>query len=100
MTDDPEEISLPLVYVDVDESPVVVANQFVIQHEGEQFILTVGQLQPPIILGTSEEKIEQARRLSHVPIRIVGRFGLTRDRLAELIEALQSNLRTYDEKKG
>lgn len=99
MNREQDAITLPLTYLGLEDVPILFANQFVIQHEKNEFVLTVGQLQPPILLGTPEERKEQAKRLTYVPIRVVARFGLTRQRLVELIEALQSNLRKYDKKQ-
>lgn len=92
-------VTLPIVYIGVEDVPILFANQFVIQHEENEFILTVGQLQPPILLGPPEQRKEQAKRLTYVPIKVVARFGLTRQRLTELIQALQTNLQIYDEKQ-
>ena len=99
MNREQDTITLPVTYLGLEDVPILFANQFVIQHEKNEFVLTVGQLQPPILLGSPEERKEQAKKLTYVPIRVVARFGLTRQRLAELIEALQSNLRKYDEKQ-
>jgi len=99
MNREQDTISLPVTYLGLEDVPILFANQFVIQYEKNEFVLTVGQLQPPILLGSTEERKEQAKKLTYVPIRVVARFGLTRQRLAELIEALQSNLRKYDKKQ-
>ena len=99
MNREQDAITLPVTYLGLEDVPILFANQFVIQHEKNEFILTVGQLQPPILLGSPEERKEQAKKLTYVPIRVVARFGLTRQRLVELVEALQNNLRKYDEKQ-
>ena len=92
-------IQLPIVYVGLEDVPILFGNHFIIQHEQNEFILTAGQLTPPILLGTPEERLEQAKKLSYVPVRVVARLGFTRQRLEELIEALQENLRAYDERQ-
>ena len=94
-----DAMTLPVIYIGAEDEPILFANQFVIQHEKNEFILTVGQLQPPILLGSPEDRKEQVKKLTYVPIMVVARFGLTRQRLAELIEVLQSNLRRYDKKQ-
>ena len=99
MNREQDAITLPVTYLGLEDVPILFANQFVIQHEKNEFVLTVGQLQPPILLGSPEERMEQAKKLTYVPIKVVARFGLTRQRLAELIEAFQSNLKIYDEKQ-
>jgi cytochrome oxidase assembly protein ShyY1 len=95
-----EEIRLPIVYIGTEDVPVALANQFVIQHQQNEFILTVGQIAPPILLGTDEERREQAKNVAYVPVKVVGRFTFTRQRLAELINVLQTHLRKYDEEQG
>lgn len=92
-------IQLPIVYVGLEDVPILFGNHFIIQHEQNEFIFTVGQLTPPILLGTPEERLEQAKKLSYVPVRVVARLGFTRQRLEELIGALQENLRAYDERQ-
>ncbi len=99
MNQNEDFITLPIVYTDMEDKPILFANQFVIQHQKNEFVLTVGQLQPPILLGSPEERKEQVKKLTYVPIKVVARFGLTRQRLVELVEALQTNLRKYDEKQ-
>ena len=96
----PEGIALPVVYTSVDDAPIVYANQFAIQFNEDEFFLTVGQLQPPLLLGTPEEQKEQASRLTHVPVRVLLRVGLTRGRMAALAQLLADHLRRYDEQKG
>ena len=99
MSQKEDAIALPIVYIGAEDEPILFANNFVIQHQENEFILTVGQLQMPILLGTPEERKEQAKKLTHVAIRVVARFGLTRQRLVALIKALQDNLQKYDKKQ-
>lgn len=95
-----DSIQLPIVYASVDDEPMLFANQFVLQVNQDEFILVVGQLQPPLVLGTPEEQREQASRLTHVPVRVIARVGMTRQRVAELAQLLTDQLRRYDEQKG
>jgi hypothetical protein len=91
---------LPIVRVGVEDVPVYFANNFVVQHQQDEFFLTVGQFQPPILLGTAEERRKQLEELGYVPVKVVARLGLTRQRLVELIEVLQENLRKHDASSG
>ena len=86
---DPEFLSVPLVYVGIEDVPILYANQFIIQHQQDEFIISVGQLSPPVLLGDESEQREQAERLSYVPVKVVARLALTRQRLTELITVLQ-----------
>jgi hypothetical protein len=92
MADDEDSVRLPLLYTGIDDTPVVLANQFVGQIERDTFILVVGQMTPPILIGTPEERRAQALQLSYVPVKTVGRYAMTKDRLAELVAMLSRQL--------
>jgi len=93
-------IALPLLFVGMEEVPILYANHFLVQHQESEFIITVGQVQGPPLLGTREERIEQAKRLAYVPIKVVARLALTRERMAELIGALEENVKGFDTRAG
>lgn len=95
-----EFVEVPLVIVGAEDTPIYFANLFVVQHEQKEFIITFGQYSPPLLLGAPEEKQEAARRMPHVPIKVVARVGLTPERMVELIEVLQTNFRKYQAKQG
>ncbi len=95
----PERIEVPIVWVGTDEVPVVLANNFFIQFvapDQDEFVLTVGTIVPPALLGTPEQMAEQARQVSFVPVRAVARLGLTRQRVVELSQVLQTILDQYN----
>ena len=96
MTQPQQGRPIPIVFVGADEVPILFVNQMVIQHVQNEFILTLAQIQPPILLGSPEERQSQVEKITHVSAQVVARIGLTRARLAELIAALQTNLSTYD----
>jgi hypothetical protein len=93
--DDP--LSLPVVFVGADDTPILYANQFVVQVEGNDIIVTAGQLAPPILLGNADEQREQARQISYVPIRVIARLAINRERAAQLVALLGNQLRRDDE---
>ncbi len=96
---DPGILSVPPVYVGIDDVPILYANHFIIQHQQAEFILSVGQVSPPILLGDEAEQREQAERLSYLPVKVVARLALTRERLQELMTVLQDNLKHFDAQK-
>lgn len=99
MAEQPEGdgIQLRLLWRGLDESPLLYANQFVVQHEQDELILTIGQFQPPILLGEPEERLAQARQLGYLPVTVVARLAFTRERFQELSQALQLHLAKFDE---
>lgn len=91
-----EELAIPLVWDGLEEAPILFSNQFLIQHQPGEFVLTMSAVTNPPLLGTEEEKREQFKRLTEYPIKVLGRYALTRRRLVELIELLQDNLEKHD----
>lgn len=97
MTESGEAIEIPVVLSGADETAVLFANHFLIQAHQDEFVLTVGQLVPPPLLGTDEERREQAKLISAVSVKVVARLGFTRRRLGEITSLLQDALARYDE---
>jgi hypothetical protein len=94
----PEGIDLRAVWEGVDDVPVLFVNQ-VLGQVGQQaeVILTFGQIVPPAILGeTPEERVNQARTLTHIPIKPVARLAMTRAGLEELMRILRETAENYD----
>ncbi len=94
------KIQVPIVWVGTDDVQVVLVNNFFaqfVQPDQDEFILTLGTVVPPALLGTPEQMAEQARAVSFVPVRAVARLGLTRQRVVELGRLLETILRQYDE---
>lgn len=92
----PADVSLQAAWVGLDEVPVETANQVISQFHQDVFIVSFGMLSPPVLLGSPQQKLKQARDLEIVTIRPVARIGLTRDRLEEFIDVLRQNLDKYD----
>jgi hypothetical protein len=96
MSSSVQEVGARLEWIDFDEAPIVFANHFLVQHQPDEFVLTLGQVTGPPLVGTPEQIREQARDASEVPIHTLARVGLTRHRLTELIAVLQSTLDDHD----
>ena len=95
-----EAIELPLFFVGAEETPIFFANLMVVQHQDREFILTFGQYSPPLVLGSGEKALEQIKNLPYVPIKVVARIGMTAERLKEVIQVLQENYNTFQERGG
>jgi hypothetical protein len=85
-----------LRWIDFDKVPILFANHFAIQYQPDEFVLTLGQVTGQPIVGTPDEIAEQARALGGAEIHTIGRIGLARHRLVELIDILQATLRDHD----
>ena len=103
MTDEPEQpdgVAVPIIWVGVDDVPVVFANQFVAQVDRGEVFLTVGQLVPPAIIGASEEERRvQAENLQYVPVKPVARIAMTPTRLRELVSILEITVSNHSQQE-
>lgn len=82
---------VPITWVGLEDEPVYAANQFISQHHNGQFVLSLGMLVPPPILGTEEQKAKQIERINHVTVRPLIRVALTPEVMDQLIGVLQQN---------
>jgi len=91
---EPEQVSIPLVWVGVDETPILYCNQALSQFDVdlETFIITFGQASPPALTGPIEQQREQAEQISFVPVRPVARLSLSRAKMEEIRAALGANV--------
>src|SRR5215210_6976265 len=90
-------IALPVAYVGVDDVPIQFANQFVVQIEEEEILLVVGQMSPPVLIGTPAQQAEQAKGVPFVPIQVVARYGMTVHRARQLAELLSRQIKRFEE---
>ncbi len=96
MVEESESRKIPIVYLGAEDVPILYANNFVIQSHQGDFILTVGQLSPPILLGSEEDRRQQVEQVSYVPVKVVARLSFTRARIEELISVLSVHVEKQD----
>lgn len=98
----PDAIQVPLVWEGLEEEPVYAVNQFISQFQDDLFVVSFGLVTPPPLLGTPEQRHEQASRLGFVPISAIARLAFTEERLEHLISVLSENLGNFRnaKKKG
>jgi hypothetical protein len=96
-----DRVEIPLAWIGVEDVPVLATNQALVQFTAEnEFVLTFGQLAPPILLGSEEERREQLKMITFAAVKPVARLGLTRQRVEELIRVLTENLENHDRAFG
>ena len=86
----------PRRWIELEETPILLANAFLIQYEPHEFVLSLGQSAAPIV-GIPDLVDEPD---GPVPIHALARFGLTRERAEELIALLQTKLEEHDRMVG
>ena len=88
-----EQGGVPIVWVGFNDELIRSATIFSAQIYAEnEIILTIGQVTPPLIVGTPQERQSQAAALPFAQARTLGKFGLTASRARKLITVLQRTL--------
>ena len=91
-----DELRLPLAMSDFDDSPILLANHFLIQHQPDEFVLSMSQVTTPPLIGAPDQMRAQARSHGDVPVHTIARVALNRRRIVELIALLQERLEEHD----
>ncbi len=104
MNERSEGISIPLLWEGLDGAEISFVNQMLVQlgppgHEGE-FIMSLGQLHPPVLMGSEEENRATLAALPFVTIRVVAKVGLPVARVRELRDLLTRMLEQYERVTG
>ena len=94
------QAAIPLDWTQFDAVPILFGNHFLVQHQPDEFVVTVGQSTGPPLSGTPEEISRQAAQVTGIPVETLARVALTRRRLTELIAVLQAALEDHDRVHG
>ncbi len=85
----PETRDIPIALADAEETPILLANIFVLQIGNDgAFVLTAGQAAAPILYGDEEQQKQQLARVRTIRGKVVARLAITPSKLRELRDAL------------
>jgi len=99
-TRQPKERKIPISFSELEATPVLLANVMFVQRFGEEYVVAIGQIAPPILVGTPAEQKHRVDTLGELSVRPVARVSLTRARLEEFIKVLQDGLNLPDAMHG
>ena len=104
MADQPEGIPVPLLWDGLDSAEIRFVNQMIIQlgppgHEGE-FLVTLGALHPPVLIGGPDENKAKLESLPYVTIRVVAKVAMPVARVREMRDLLTKMLDNYERATG
>lgn len=98
-----EVVAIPIAWIGLDDAQIAYANQIILQmgapDHPDEFIITFGQLHPPVLVGAPEENRAQLQSLPYVPVRVVAKIALTETRLRELFGVIERVLKNYGDMK-
>lgn len=88
---------LPVDFSRGTEFPAVHANQMIVQHTEQEFIVTFFELLPPVVSLDPEMRKEQLAQLASIQARPVARVVVSAERMREFIGALVENYQRYEQ---
>jgi len=92
----PVEVSKPVEWQIPEDMPILWANNFVIQHTANEFVLTFFQTVPPILIRPTRQDLEA---IESVPARAVARIALTPHGVRQMLEAITENYEAFQKKR-
>jgi hypothetical protein len=82
------QVTLQIEWVPPPDHLIVSANLFNVVETAEGVLLSVGQVDHPLLIGSPEDQAEQARAMETIHVRTLARLLLHPDRAVELHRAL------------
>lgn len=104
MAEEPEGVTIPLLWEGFDDAEIVFVNQMIVQlgPPGQEceFLVTLGQLHHPVLLGSEEENKAKLQSLPYVPVKTVSKVAMSVGRARELRDLLTKMLDRYEKVTG
>lgn len=93
-------VKVPLLWVGLDDLPLLSSNQVLTQVDQDHVFLSFGTATPPVLMGDQEQVRDQAKKISYVPVRGITRLAVSRRHLDELIDVLKKTAEKFDAQGG
>ena len=100
MSENEQGIAVPLELYYPENMMSRYANHLIVQHTEHAFVLSFFEVRPPILLGSPEERKEEALQIKSVKAECVARVVVSAERMSDFVQVLQDNLRKYQEKSN
>lgn len=91
-TQDSVPIALPLHFVVPHEITPAYANNIAINAGTDEFHIMFFRAEPPLLLGSPDERAEALKSIDHVDAVCVSRVVIARSKIRELAEAIMRNV--------
>ena len=99
MPEEKKSTMLPIRRTFRDDTVTLFANDLVVQHHSNSFVLSFFEIWNPAILGETEEEREKAlKAIEVVDARCVARLAVSPDVMRKIVDAMDRNLKKFDEK--
>ena len=93
-----EEITLPIEWYFPEDIISRYANNIIVQHSENEFIISFFEVRSPVIFGAPEEKKAKREQIETVRAECVARIVISAGKMPEFISVLQRSLEKYRSK--
>lgn len=98
--DNKAELGIRVVWEVPSGFPTHYSTHVVVQHGEDDFTITFWDLRPPLLMGSLEEKQQQAQALKEIRPTALARIIVSPHRMRQFTQVMQDNLKTFDETYG
>lgn len=100
MTNPKIEKGVPIEWHVPEEIVSQYANNMVVQHTDNEFIVSFFETLPPLIIGSPEDTRAQFDEVKEVRAKCLARIIIPPNKMKDFIQALNGNLAKFLSKKG
>lgn len=91
-------VELPIIWEEPIEIISRYANNIVVRHSKDEFIISFYEMRPPVMLGEPEEVKAKLHELGHVRAECVARIVVAVSKMPSFINAMKTNLAGFQAK--
>lgn len=98
MPEEKGQLGFPIEWSFPDDLVARYATNMIVQRAENEFVISFFEIKPPVLLGSPDEIVEQAKNIKSVRANCVAQIIVAEGKMASFIEALQRNFnRTQEE---
>jgi hypothetical protein len=97
--EDDEGVFLEIEYETQEDTPRGYATNMIVQHTDHEFIISFFDLEPPLLMGSIEERREQIKKIGLLKAKCIARITVNASRMEDFIDALKTNFDKHKAKR-
>jgi hypothetical protein len=87
-----KSVIVPIEFQGGDNTPAVYANNVLIQHTDNEFVITFFEILPPLLSPDPERQEEEIARIKSIPARPVAKVVMAAGPAMQFQEAMRDNV--------
>lgn len=100
MAEDKKDVGIPIDWHFPEGLITRYANNVIVQHTDEEFIISFFEILPPVLLGSREEVKEKFEEIKKIPANCVARIIVPANAMSVFVSAITDNWGNYLDKQS